>query len=112
MLDQPLKRPLGRSARLSAAVAIGLFARGLYLPAIGVGDYGDDDEALDAGVVCEMIRTGDWLFPEFNGEYLPPKPPLFYWAAALAAHFHGRADEWSSRLPSALAGAVMVGLTT
>jgi 4-amino-4-deoxy-L-arabinose transferase-like glycosyltransferase len=92
-------------------VAIGLFALMLYLPAIGVGDYGDDDEALDAGVVWEMIRTGDWLFPEFNGEYLPPKPPLFYWAAAATSKMLGRVDEASLRVPSALAGAATVGIT-
>jgi 4-amino-4-deoxy-L-arabinose transferase-like glycosyltransferase len=93
------------------AVAIGLFALALYLPAIGVGDYSDDDEALDAGIVWEMIRTGDWMFPEFNGEYLPPKPPVFYWAAAAASKVRGRADEFSLRIPSALAGAATVAVT-
>lgn len=90
---------------------LSLTALALYLPALGDGDFVGDDEALDAGVVSEMYRTGDWLFPEFNGEYLPPKPPLFYWAGALAAEFYGGADEWSTRLPSALAGAATVGLT-
>jgi 4-amino-4-deoxy-L-arabinose transferase-like glycosyltransferase len=98
--------------RWIASVVLTLAALALYLPGLADGDFVGDDEALDAGVAAEMYRTGDWLFPEFNGEYLPPKPPLFYWAAALAARFHGRADEWSSRVPSALAGAAMVGLTT
>lgn len=99
-------------SRWIAAFVLTLAALALYLPGLADGDFVGDDEALDAGVAAEMYRTGDWLFPEFNGEYLPPKPPLFYWAAALAARFHGRADEWSSRVPSALAGAAMVGLTT
>ncbi|MET0151737.1 MAG: glycosyltransferase family 39 protein [Candidatus Binatia bacterium] len=97
--------------RWSAALALALAALALYLPGIGDRDFVGDDEALDAGVVAEMYRTGDWLFPEFNGEYLPPKPPLYYWAGAVAAKLHGRADEWSSRLPSAVAGAAMVGMT-
>jgi 4-amino-4-deoxy-L-arabinose transferase-like glycosyltransferase len=101
----------GRWRRSSAALALALAALALYLPGIGDRDFVGDDEALDAGVIWEMYRTGDWLFPEFNAEYLPPKPPLFYWAGALAAELHGRSDEWSSRLPSAVAGAAIVGLT-
>ncbi len=93
-----------------AALALALASLTLYLPGIGDRDFVGDDEALDAGVIAEMHRTGDWLFAEFNGEYLPPKPPLFYWAATAAAELHGRADEWSSRLPSAVAGSAMVGL--
>jgi len=92
------------------AAAIALAALALYLPAIGVGDFVGDDEALDAGVVWEMHRSGDWLFPEFNGEYLPPKPPLFYWAAAAVSKLHGRVDEWSVRAPSAFAAAAMVAV--
>ncbi len=98
-----------RSRRASAALALAALV--LYLPGIGDRDFVGDDEALDAGVIWEMHRTGDWLFPEFNGEYLPPKPPLFYWAGAVTAALHGRSDEWSSRLPSAVAGAATVGLT-
>ena len=96
--------------RWVVAAAIALVALALYLPAIGVGDFVGDDEALDAGVVWEMRRSGDWLFPEFNGEYLPPKPPLFYWAAAAVSKLHGRVDEWSVRAPSAFAAAAMVGV--
>jgi 4-amino-4-deoxy-L-arabinose transferase-like glycosyltransferase len=103
--------PPGLGARLSLAAAISLFALVLYLPGIGVGDFVGDDEALDAGVVWEMRQTGDWLFPEFNGEYLPPKPPLFYWAAAAVSKVRGRVDEASLRMPSALAGAATVGIT-
>ena len=96
--------------RWVVAAAIALLALALYLPAIGVGDFVGDDEALDAGVVWEMRRSGDWLFPEFNGEYLPPKPPLFYWAAAAVSKVHGRVDEWSVRAPSAFAAAAMVAV--
>lgn len=96
--------------RWIVAAALALIALGIYLPGIGVGDFVGDDEALDAGVVWEMRHSGDWLFAEFNGEYLPPKPPLFYWAAATASVLHGRVDEWSLRIPSAVAAAAMVGV--
>lgn len=100
-----------RRTHLVVAALVSLAALALYLPGIGEGDFVGDDEALDAGVVWEMQRTGDWFFPEFNGEYLPPKPPLYYWLARTAALLHGGTDEWSQRLPSALAGAATVALT-
>jgi 4-amino-4-deoxy-L-arabinose transferase-like glycosyltransferase len=110
MLDSP---PLGTQGRapLGLVLAVVIGALALYLPGIGAGDFVGDDEALDAGVVWEMARSGDWLFPEFNGEYLPPKPPLFYWVARLSSLATGGVDEWSQRAPSALAAAATIGLT-
>ncbi|MBI2962900.1 MAG: glycosyltransferase family 39 protein [Deltaproteobacteria bacterium] len=107
----PVPASAALPSRIRLAVAVALGALALYLPGLGEGDFVGDDEALDAGVVWEMQRTGDWLFPEFNGEYLPPKPPLYYWLARLAALLHGGMDEWSQRLPSALCGAATVAVT-
>ena len=97
--------------RLTIACLVGALALGLYLPGLGSSDFVGDDEARDAGVVWQMVRGGDWLFPEFNAEYLPPKPPLFYWEAAIVSKIRGRVDEWSLRLPSAIAGSVLVAMT-
>jgi 4-amino-4-deoxy-L-arabinose transferase-like glycosyltransferase len=109
--ERAVSQPPSLSVRLSLSAAISFFALVLYLPGIGVGDFVGDDEALDAGVVWEMRRTGDWVFPEFNGEYLPPKPPLFYWAAAAVSKVRGRVDEVSLRVPSAIAGVATVAIT-
>jgi hypothetical protein len=111
MLESPLVDTPRQHAPLGLVLAVVIGALALYLPGIGAGDFVGDDEALDAGVVWEMARSGDWLFPEFNGEYLPPKPPLFYWIARLSSLAHGRVDEWSQRAPSALAAAATAGLT-
>ena len=110
-MPDPARDHVPPRAPVALAVAIALATLVLYLPGIGVGDFVGDDEALDAGVVWEMARGGDWLFPEFNGEYLPPKPPLFYWSARVAAAAQGKVDEWSLRAPSAVAAAATVGLT-
>jgi 4-amino-4-deoxy-L-arabinose transferase-like glycosyltransferase len=93
------------------AVLAAVFALAVVLPGLGASDFTGDDEALDAGVIWTIHTRGDWLFPEFNDEYLPPKPPLFYWLAAGISAIRGRADEWSVRLPSALLGAATVFLT-
>ena len=95
---------------LLAALAAA-FALLALLPGLGSSDFVGDDEALDAGVVWTIHTRGDWLYPEFNEEYLPPKPPLLYWLGATIAAITGRADEGAVRLPSALAAAGTVFVT-
>ncbi|MGH7805154.1 MAG: ArnT family glycosyltransferase, partial [Candidatus Binatia bacterium] len=98
-----------RPSWLAACAAA--FALLALLPWLGSSDFVGDDEALDAGVAWTIHARGEWLYPEFNEEYLPPKPPLFYWLAAGIAAITGRADEWAVRLPSALAAAGTVFIT-
>jgi 4-amino-4-deoxy-L-arabinose transferase-like glycosyltransferase len=95
---------------LEASLAVALLGLLLYLPALGAADFVGDDEALDAGFVRE-VAGGEWLFPVFNGEFLPPKPPLFYWLAAVAAKATGSVDEWSVRVPSALFASATLAAT-
>ena len=99
-------------ARPSVLAALAAaFALLVLLPGLGSSDFVGDDEALDAGVVWTIHTQGEWLYPEFNGEYLPPKPPLLYWLGATIAGITGRADEWAVRLPSVLAAAGTVFVT-
>lgn len=98
------------SARTLAAIAAA-FTAILVLLWLGSADFVGDDEALDAGVVQTIHRENEWLYPEFNGSYLPPKPPLFYWLGAIVAELNGAADEWAVRLPSALAAIVTMLVT-
>jgi len=55
-------------------------------------------------------RPSPYLVPNFNDVPRLRKPPLPYWMAAGVAHLTGRLDEWSARLPSALAalGTVLI----
>ncbi|MEA2627180.1 MAG: hypothetical protein QOD06_3225 [Candidatus Binatota bacterium] len=100
-----MKRP-----RFEAPLAVALLGLLLYLPALGAADFVGDDEALDAGFVRE-VASGEWLFPVFNGDFLPPKPPLFYWLAGLASKATGAVDEWSVRVPSALFASATLAAT-
>src|SRR5439155_18772535 len=61
-------------------------------------------------VVREMLRTGDWILPLWNGSVVPSKPPLFHWLAAGPAALTGAGvTEHSLRVPSiALAGLVVL----
>ncbi len=64
-----------------------------------------------AEIAREMIRSGDWLVPRFNGEIFLNKPPLLFWLMGLPAYFYGSVTPVIARLPSFLAawaGAVAV----
>ena len=63
----------------------------------------EPDEGRYTNIALRMLRTGDFLVPEFN-EDVPhfAKPPLTYWAIAGGVTLLGR-NEWGARLPSGLA---------
>src|SRR5439155_1470976 len=61
------------------------------------------------GRVQEIV-AGHWHLPRFNGDTLPDKPLLYHWLGALPCGAAGF-SEAAVRLPSALAGAVLVGWT-
>ena len=63
----------------------------------------DETEPLFAEASRQMLRTGDWITPYFNGETRFDKPPLIYWLQAIAYQGLG-VNTWAVRLPSALAG--------
>ncbi|HLK10957.1 MAG TPA: glycosyltransferase family 39 protein [Candidatus Binatia bacterium] len=85
----------------------------LYLLAalhgLGAADIVGDDEAREAGIVQD-VAAGHWLWPEFDRTLLPDKPPLYHWLAAVPCALTGF-SEAAVRLPSALAGAALVGVT-
>ena len=62
----------------------------------------DETEPLFAEAARQMVRTGDWITPYFNGETRFDKPPLVYWLMAIGYQVLG-VNEWAVRLPSALA---------
>lgn len=56
-----------------------------------------------AEVTREMIRSGDWIVPRYNGEIYIDKPPLLFWLMAIPSSFYGSVTPLLARLPSALA---------
>ena len=68
---------------LFVVLAAGLFVR------LGRDRVYPKSEARCYAVVADMLRTGDWLVPRFEGQIRLQKPPLFYWAAATVANGAG-----------------------
>jgi 4-amino-4-deoxy-L-arabinose transferase-like glycosyltransferase len=87
-------------AVLLVAWLAALAARPLYRP----------DEARYGEIPREMVASGDWLTPRLNGYKYFEKPPLQYWASALAFAAFGVSD-WAARLwtgLTALGGVLLV----
>ncbi len=61
----------------------------------------DVDEAVFAEATKEMVQSGDWITPTYDGENRYDKPILFYWMMAVSYNVFG-INEFSARLPSAI----------
>lgn len=71
------------------------------------------DEGRYAEMAREMLVTGDWITPRYNGYKYFEKPPLQTWANALTFAWFG-IGEWQARLYTALtgfAGVLLAGFT-
>jgi len=71
------------------------------------------DEGRYAEIAREMLVTGDWITPRYNGYKYFEKPPLQAWATAAAFQVFGIGD-WQARLWTALTGfltILIVGFT-
>jgi 4-amino-4-deoxy-L-arabinose transferase-like glycosyltransferase len=56
-----------------------------------------------AEVAREMVRSGEWIVPHYNGEVYLDKPPLLFWLIAIPASLYGSVTPFIALLPSALA---------
>lgn len=71
------------------------------------------DEGRYGEIAREMASGGDWVTPRLNDLKYFEKPPLQYWVGAAAFNAFG-VNEWTARLPSAIAGflaVIAVGFT-
>ena len=66
----------------------------------------DVDEAVFAEATKEMVLSGDWITPTYNGANRYDKPILFYWLMAASYHIFGM-NEFGARFPSAFTGALL-----
>lgn len=80
-----------------AAISAMLFA--------GLGGYRPltTHEVYVAQTAREMLARNDWIVPTCFDEVRLKKPPMAYWQTMLAFKVFG-VNDWSARLPSALAG--------
>lgn len=84
----------------------------LIVPWLGLTEFNTKGEPREAVVSMSMIQSGNWVLPSNNDVDIPYKPVLFHWLGAVAAEINGgEVNEFTSRLPSALAFALLIGST-
>jgi 4-amino-4-deoxy-L-arabinose transferase-like glycosyltransferase len=77
---------------------------------LGYPSFWDPDEAVYAVATREMLRTGDWLAPMYNGLPFFDKPILFYWLQLISFKLFGP-TEFAARLVPAVSAVGVIGTT-
>lgn len=80
-----------------------LVAATLWFGTLGARKLTAPDEGRYAEIAREMAASGDWVTPRYNELKYFEKPPLQYWATALAYRALGP-SEWTTRLWTAVTG--------
>lgn len=109
MNDTLSRPPLNRAAILLLIVALAV----IWFVPLGWRHLLPSDEGRYAEMAREMLATGDWITPRYNGYKYFEKPPLQTWANALTFAWFGL-GEWQARLYTALtgfAGVLLIGFT-
>src|SRR5580698_5765629 len=77
-----------------------------------LGSYAlfNPDEGRYGEIPREIVASGDWVTPRLDAIKYFEKPPLQYWATAVAFETFGE-REWTTRLWGALTGAMGIALT-
>jgi 4-amino-4-deoxy-L-arabinose transferase-like glycosyltransferase len=78
-----------------------------WFSGIAVRKLQHPDEGRYAEIAREIAVSGNWVTPRLNGLKYFEKPPLQYWATAIAFNAFG-VHEWTARLAPALAGILAV----
>jgi 4-amino-4-deoxy-L-arabinose transferase-like glycosyltransferase len=94
----------GTAALVSAMIA------GALIAAAATTTLWDRDEPRFAQATVEMVRSGNYLYPTFNGELRPDKPILIYWLMSVPVRWFG-AREVAVRSIAAL-GMALAALAT
>jgi 4-amino-4-deoxy-L-arabinose transferase-like glycosyltransferase len=82
----------------------------LFIPGLGDTLFNSKGEPREAVVAMSMLDSGNWILPVSYGADIPYKPPFLAWMiATFSLLFNGGiVNEFTSRLPSALAAMALL----
>jgi 4-amino-4-deoxy-L-arabinose transferase-like glycosyltransferase len=82
----------------------------LFFAGLGSLPLLEPDEGRNAEVAREMVASGDWITPHYDGLPYLDKPAVFFWLVASSFKLAGL-REWSARAPSAWMGLCLLLLS-
>lgn len=97
--------------RKYAAWLLLLLLIAMFIPWLGETMFNTKGEPREAIVAMSMINSGDWILPVSFDFEIPYKPPFLAWCIASLSLLTGAVDEFTSRLPSAIAAICMAMAT-
>lgn len=83
---------------LFALLGVSAFSAFFLLDKKPMGNH----EAYVAVSARQMLNSGQWVIPYFNGQPRLQKTPLCYWILAAIGKISGEINDFNTRLPSAL----------
>src|SRR5438093_9652153 len=90
------------NSRLRALFVVLLIWAVIYLPALGsLAIKGEEGRRILPAI--RMLETGNYIVPQVGSNPYFRKPPLVNWLVAASFQFFGVRNEWTARLPSAVA---------
>src|SRR5256884_2451316 len=90
------------NSRLRALFVVLLVWAAIYLPALGsIAIKGEEGRRILPAI--RMLETGDYVVPQVASTPYFRKPPLVNWLVAASFKIFGTRNEWTARLPSAVA---------
>jgi 4-amino-4-deoxy-L-arabinose transferase-like glycosyltransferase len=90
------------NSRVRAVVVVILVWAVIYLPALGsIAIKGEEGRRILPAI--RMLETGNYIVPQIGSNPYFRKPPLINWLVAASFKLFGVRNEWTARLPSALA---------
>jgi 4-amino-4-deoxy-L-arabinose transferase-like glycosyltransferase len=90
------------NSRFRAVLVVVLVWAVIYLPALGsMAIKGEEGRRILPAI--GMLKTGNYIVPEVGGNPYFRKPPLVNWLVAASFRIFGLRNEWTARLPSAIA---------
>lgn len=109
MISPPPLLPASQDRWKAAAtfLTLLLLSGTLFFFRLGTPGLFDADEPAYAEAAREMMVTGDWITPHFNGQPRFDKPILSYWLITLSYRVFG-VTEFAARFWSALAAVILI----
>lgn len=100
----PAEFPSNPKTTLALSLGLLLFiATVLFFAGLGRLPLFEPDEGRNAEVGREMLASGDWITPHYNGFAYLDKPAVHFWLIAASMKTFG-VSEGAARLPSTLMG--------